>query len=353
MQKFKTLGSLSEISKSLSRFATKKRAKRGERPGEISSNVYEHGSKKKAEGQSNSQFYANMDIHGSSVAAINQSLPSPTLGSSTPTHIESPLPSPLMPVASATASPSFTEYTAVMPVSLTRKKSKGGKSFKSKLRRSLVPDTNNFSAISANSTNSTFYVNGDSPDMDSGVFTGSEKTLKIEEGCKESNSFTDLVNEIKTRNANSTHTSSTEDERRRSFATNRPLSPPPAPPVMPKNGSENANDTQRRQSKTSWYDECGVFKPDPVKELEKKAASMTNWYADSGLYQTSGDSVISSSGSSGVSTGGECNGQDDNSHSMFCNEPLYQIYSAAKLEVRFCFVPFICRSSIVNFFYSQ
>lgn len=40
----------------------------------------------------------------------------------------------------------------------------------------------------------------------------------------------------------------------------------------------------------------------------------------------------SSSGSSGVSTGGECGPGDDNSHSMFLNEPLYQIYSAAKLE---------------------
>ena len=42
---------------------------------------------------------------------------------------------------------------------------------------------------------------------------------------------------------------------------------------------------------------------------------------------------FSSSGSSGVSTGGECSPcGDENSHSMFLNEPLYQLYTAAKLE---------------------
>lgn len=44
-------------------------------------------------------------------------------------------------------------------------------------------------------------------------------------------------------------------------------------------------------------------------------------------------SNFSSSGSSGVSTGGEgspmCN---ENTHSLFLNEPLYQLYNAAKLE---------------------
>lgn len=55
------------------------------------------------------------------------------------------------------------------------------------------------------------------------------------------------------------------------------------------------------------------------------------WFVDpAGVYQTSGASVASSSNSSGVSTGGS---GDDHSHSMFLNEPLYQIYSAAKLEV--------------------
>lgn len=358
MQKFKTLSSLSEISKSLSRFATKKRSKHSSIPtvGEglagscSTSNLYHNDPSKakgtgvkygktKSEAQSNSQFYANVDFH----TKKDSPLTSPTLITSTPAQVrEDAISSPL-------SNSSFAEYTGSSshetPVPLARKKSKSGKSFKSKLRRSLVPDTSNLSAFSANPCNkSTFYVNGDSLDMDSGIFTGSDKTLKMEENNsssstatigKENDSFTDLVNEIKTRNAknnNNSQANSVDDVRRRSIANSRPLSPPPAPPViMKENGSGGVG--PRPQSKTSWYDECGVFKPDPTKDLEKKAASMTNWYADSGLYQTSGDSVISSSGSSGVSTGGECNGQDDNSHSMFSNEPLYQIYSAAKLEV--------------------
>lgn len=353
MQKFKTLSSLSEISKSLSRFATKKRSKHasGNRSGgDSSSNLYQEGpstkakapkgSKNKSEAQSNSQFYANTDFHAlrsPTATATNSNIYSPPalLATSTPSKESvpaSPVVTPTMNVSGASTNASFGEYTGVasqeMPVPLARKKSKSGKSFKSKLRRSLVPDTSSLSAFSANPINkSTFYVNGDSPDMDSGIFTGSDKTLKMEEAItltkQDNTSFTDLVNEIKNRNAKNSSNNNTTP-------TSRPLSPPPAPPVI----RDNTN--PRPQSKTSWYDECGVFKADhnAIKELEKKAASMTNWYADSGLYQTSGDSVTSSSGSSGVSTGGECNGlMDDNSHSMFMNEPLYQIYSAAKLEV--------------------
>ena len=356
MQKFKTLSSLTEISKSLSRFATKKRSKHSNRSadGESASNFYHQGpsaksskgSKGKSESRPSSQFYANMEFHASATA-INKDLggaASPVLPTSTPNGKETIISATTSPVSSS-ANSTFNEYTGSLdtPVPLARKKSKSGKSFKSKLRKSLVPDTSNLSAFSANPCNkSTFYVNGDSPDMDSGIFTGSEKALKMEETTttshssqnlqKEMNaSFTDLlVNEIKTRNAKNSQGNSTEDVRRRSIATTRPLSPPPAPPVIAKEGSVVGGG--RPTSKTSWYDECGVFKPDPTKEMEKKNSSMTNWYADSGLYQTSGDSVTSSSGSSGVSTGGECNGQDDNSHSLFCNEPLYQIYSAAKLE---------------------
>lgn len=387
MQKFKTLSSLSEISKSLSRFATKKRSKHSSSSSvssaslgvESSANLYHEGPSTKAksgkahknnnkvEAQPNSQFYANTDFHAlrsptAATAIINANVYSPPAATSTPQAVkESPMSSPGVAQVnnntssvSATTNASFGEYTGQasqeMPVPLARKKSKSGKSFKSKLRRSLVPDTSSLSAFSANPINkSTFYVNGDSPDMDSGIFTGSDKTLKMDESTstltgsgKENASFTDLVNEIKTRNSKNTNNNSVEDVRRRSIVTSRPLSPPPAPPAIKEATNNNGNGgggggiTPRPLSKTSWYDECGVFKAEhnAIKELEKKAASMTNWYADSGLYQTSGDSVTSSSGSSGVSTGGECNGlMDDNSHSMFCNEPLYQIYSAAKLEV--------------------
>lgn len=42
---------------------------------------------------------------------------------------------------------------------------------------------------------------------------------------------------------------------------------------------------------------------------------------------------FSSSGSSGVSTGGEGSPRsNENTHSLFLNEPLYQLYTAAKLE---------------------
>lgn len=378
MQKFKTLSSLSEISKSLSRFAGKKRPKHGNL-GDSTNSLYQQGSSsssssllkvklpksgKKREPQSNSQFYANTEFHAPRTPTA---APPPTPMTSTPTAMmitSSPLESVSSQVmmganvtVNSTSSPSFAEYTGVgsqqIPVPLARKKSKSGKSFKSKLRRSLVSGDGNsnlgvFNGSSngaattlttgTTATKSTFYVN-DSPDMDSGIFTGSDKTLKMEESgslatlMNKDASFTDLVNEIKTRNARNSSTS-VEDVRRRSIATSRPLSPPPAPPVIMKGDGNGGQGAVKSPRKTSWYDECGVFKADHAKELEKKTLSMTNWYADSGLYQTSGDSVTSSSGSSGVSTGGECNGTDDNSHSMFCNEPLYQIYSAAKLEVR-------------------
>lgn len=374
MQKFKTLSSLSEISKSLSRFATKKRTKHGGL-GDSTSSLYQQGTSssstsssllkgklpkggKKREPQSNSQFYANTEFHAPRTPPTPMTTSTPTAMIVSNSSLET-VPSPVVTVNS-TSSPSFAEYTGVgsqqMPVPLARKKSKSGKSFKSKLRRSLVSGDGSSSNLSVfNSSNgaatttptttpatkSTFYVH-DSPDMDSGIFTGSDKTLKMEESgslatlMNKDSSFTDLVNEIKTRNARNSSTS-VEDVRRRSIATSRPLSPPPAPPVIMKgegNGGGGQGMAVKSPRKTSWYDECGVFKADHAKELEKKTLSMTNWYADSGLYQTSGDSVTSSSGSSGVSTGGECNGTDDNSHSMFCNEPLYQIYSAAKLEVR-------------------
>lgn len=124
-----------------------------------------------------------------------------------------------------------------------------------------------------------------------------------------------------------------EADRRKTTIGIRPQNPPPPPP------DKKSLKTKRMTSTTSWYAECGLFKPETVKdevlikEGKKERGSTTSWYADAGLYQTSGDSVASSSGSSGVSTGGEGGPGDDHSHSMFLNEPLYQIYSAAKLEV--------------------
>lgn len=126
-----------------------------------------------------------------------------------------------------------------------------------------------------------------------------------------------------------------ETDRRKTTIGIRPQNPPPPPP-----SDKKSLKTKRMTSTTSWYAECGLFKPETIKDdglikenCKKERSSTTSWYADAGLYQTSGDSVASSSGSSGVSTGGEGGPGDDHSHSMFLNEPLYQIYSAAKLEV--------------------
>lgn len=355
MQKIKN--PLSEISKSLTRFAKKKKSlktsdssRKYENLNESTTSLYQTNLKTTKSGSSK--------LKKSSTLSLNQKSNDPYENTDfhTPRTPVPTSPQPLSPgvpiLESTPSSPPFAElkdskpdqsqspfleYNGTTPavVPMPRKK-KGAKSFKSKLRRSLVPDTSNLSAFNTN--RSTFYIS-DSVDVDSGIFTGSDKTLKAEDSVsslKLETSMVDLVNEIKSRNLKNTTTSSTEDVRRRSMSTSsRPLSPPPPPPtLMTQTSMDKKIQKPKRFGTTSWYDECGVFKE--VKEVEKKNSqqSMTNWYADAGLYQTSGDSVASSSGSSGVSTGGECNGTDDNSHGLFSNEPLYQIYSAAKLEVR-------------------
>ncbi|CRL00131.1 CLUMA_CG013410, isoform A [Clunio marinus] len=202
-------------------------------------------------------------------------------------------------------------------------KNKNEKSLKSKFRKGSAPSFSSSSTSniygSLASKNSTFYVT-DSLDVDSGIFAVNEKSTSSPDNSN--------------LNLNSNSTSNVNcDLKRRSIAainTSRPNDPPPPPP------SESAS---RSRGSTSWYAECGLFKNEDVhldeehvgdEKHEKVSAS---WYSDSGLYQTSSNSVASSSGSSGVSTGGECSPcGDENSHSMFLNEPLYQLYTAAKLE---------------------
>lgn len=232
---------------------------------------------------------------------------------------------------------------------LTRKKSKTGKSFKSKFRKSLGSESTNYltspSATTPDGVNgnarSTFYIS-DSVDVDSGIFTSSDKVANADDSTDANQRSVPAIEiqqapVVPTRRSKRL-ISSPELNRRKSSLGIRPNNPPPPPPP------DKRSSKSKRFGTTSWYAECGVFKADQLieqavdntpKMIAKKErnTSSSSWYADAGLYQTSGASEASSSGSSGVSTGGENGPGDDNSHSMFLNEPLYQIYSAAKLEV--------------------
>lgn len=237
---------------------------------------------------------------------------------------------------------------------LTRNKSKSGKSFKSKFRKSLASESSNYlsspssntpDSVNGNTRNSTFYIS-DSVDVDSGIFTSSDKVANPDDSTDASQRSVPAIEiqaapEVPIRRSKRL-ISSPELNRRKSSLGIRPNNPPPPPPPPGEKKSKS-----KRFGTTSWYAECGVFKADQLIEQsvdatpkmtakKERNTSSSSWYADAGLYQTSGASEASSSGSSGVSTGGECGPGDDNSHSMFLNEPLYQIYSAAKLEVNFC-----------------
>ncbi|XP_065082077.1 uncharacterized protein Exn [Ochlerotatus camptorhynchus] len=220
-------------------------------------------------------------------------------------------------------------------VSTFRKKSKSGKSLRSKLRKSLQSESSLNIGSSFNGSRSTFYVT-DSLDVDSGIFNGSEpnsssSNLNVASVGKDTPSPQKL----------SIHKTPDADRRKSlngGSPASRPTIPPPPPPISAPGGDKKFL-KNRKLGATSWYAECGVFKADSLKqaasfenELKNKERSTTSWYAEAGLYQTSDVSVASSSESSGVSTGGEGGGEDDHSHSMFVNEPLYQIYNAAKLE---------------------
>ncbi|KAJ6640769.1 Ephexin-1 [Pseudolycoriella hygida] len=270
--------------------------------------------------------YENFEFHSPRIPA-------------TPTTISSP-------VSDATASSQNLNSPIDDPSKLTRKKSKNGKSFKSKFRKSLGSESSNYltSPIAnasdgvGGSARSTFYIS-DSVDVDSGIFTSADKVTDATDASQRTVPAIEIqaAPEIPIRRSKRT-SSSPELNRRKSSLGIRPNNPPPPPPPGEKKSTKS-----KRFGTTSWYAECGVFKADQLIEQaadstpkmaskKERNTSTSSWYADAGLYQTSGASEASSSGSSGVSTGGECGPGDDNSHSMFLNEPLYQIYSAAKLE---------------------
>lgn len=253
-----------------------------------------------------------------------------------------------------------------IPTTNPRSKSKSGKSFKSRLRKSLVGttfDTKQLSVLTP--TRSTFYIedpsHGGSGELDSGF---SEKASSgdliaavnntVVSPTADSQKFNTVARKFKK------ESKSASAQRRRTTIGMRPHEPPPPPPP-PADGEVAMRVKNRNTASTFWYAECGVFKNgtslneehaslmngnvtssgkrDSQSQHSLIGMSSTSWYAEAGLYQTSGESVASSSGSSGVSTGNEAGLGDDMPHSMFQNEPLYQIYSAAKLQVNlvFCF----------------
>lgn len=230
--------------------------------------------------------------------------------------------------------------------SLLRPKPKNGKSLRSRLRKSLVGssfDTKQLSTLTP--TRSTFYIEDlpaqqveqehhGSGELDSGFSEkASSGDIPVQLPSAESQKFSTVARKAK---------KEAKAMRRRATISVRPHEPPPPPPPLP----DQRNSVNRSQldgnspvTPTSWYAECGVFKQSTNDdELATPTPSAngggSSWYAESGLYQTSGISVASSSGSSGVSTGNEATlGDDLQPHSLFSNEPLYQVYSAAKLEV--------------------
>lgn len=154
------------------------------------------------------------------------------------------------------------------------------KSLKSKFRKASTPSigssstSNIYGALS--SKNSTFYVT-DSHDVDSGIFAVNEKSTSSPDNSNLnlSSNLSNISNEMKRRSIASINGS-------------RPNDPPPPPP------SEVGSRT-RKFGSTSWYAECGLFKNDEIIEGqhadEKSSGKAASWYQESGLYQTSNNSV--------------------------------------------------------------
>ncbi|XP_015017864.2 uncharacterized protein LOC6582314 isoform X1 [Drosophila mojavensis] len=238
--------------------------------------------------------------------------------------------------------------------SLLRPKQKNGKSLRSRLRKSLVGasfDTKQLAALTP--TRSTFYIE-DPATPQQHEQQEHHGSGELDSGFSEKASSGDIPVMPSTPSAESQKFSTvarkTKKEakamRRRTTIGVRPHDPPPPPPPS----VELRNSSNRTQlephSPTSWYAECGVFKQstatltaphgtdEPTTPTPNTpGGGSSSWYTESGLYQTSGISVASSSGSSGVSTGNEAGlGDELQPHSLFFNEPLYQVYSAAKLE---------------------
>lgn len=186
-------------------------------------------------------------------------------------------------------------------------KPKGSNRIKTKLRKSLVIfDSNSNLNTPTSEAKSTFYTTSSESSQN---LSTSESTIPKK--------FSTLVKKSKFSKA-----------QRRKTATDITIPVPIEEPVY-----EN-----KMKSSTSWYTECGVFKNNlpnaavmPSTIEEKSSNGHTSWYAEVGLYQANGSPSSSADSSSGISTSGEGTSYE-NAHNVFPNEPLYQIYNAAKVE---------------------
>lgn len=184
-------------------------------------------------------------------------------------------------------------------------KPKESNRIKSKLRKSLVIFDSNSNLSSPSEGKSTFYTTGSESSQN---LTSNESIIPKK--------FPTLVK----KNKNS-------KTQRRKTSTDISV-PSPEEPIY----------ANKMKSSTSWYTECGVFKESlpnitvtPTMSEERSSNGHTSWYAEAGLYQSNGSPSSSADSSSGISTSGDANSYE-NAQNVFPNEPLYQIYNAAKVE---------------------
>lgn len=364
MKKIKNLGQLSEMTKSLVRMGKKKSSKLTSSNknklqndyNDNSSTYYEETIKKsdyqnillntnKIKSQKSTDPYENLEFHSPRSSVNNDVINTSSPKISTPNNEND--------LSKLDSSPIISPMMVNANNNLIRKKSKKGTSFRSKLRKSFISSDNLNIGTSLSGTRSTFYVSETIEVVDNVINSNSNNNSSQNENIENDMNYSTPKIIAPPRRKHKQY-KSPESNRRKSLI-GRPNDPPPPPPPLTSpsliqmaqqnniiHNNNNKNLKQKRYGKTSWYAECGVFKEDSLNvenNLIKtnrgdKIQYTTSWYADAGLYQTSGDSIASSSGSSGVSTGGEGGPGDDNNHSMFLNEPLYQIYNAAKLEVK-------------------
>lgn len=221
-------------------------------------------------------------------------VPSSTSASTPQLNIQSP---------ESEASPSYENLESSK--STEKIKPKGSNRIKSKLRKSLVIfDSNSNLSTPTSEAKSTFYTTSSESSQN---LSTSESTIPKK--------FSTLVKKSKF----------SKVQRRK---TSTDITIPTEEPLY-----EN-----KMKSSTSWYTECGVFKDTlpnvtitPSTSDEKSSNGHTSWYAEVGLYQANGSPSSSADSSSGISTSGD-GGSYENAQNVFPNEPLYQIYNAAKVE---------------------
>lgn len=169
------------------------------------------------------------------------------------------------------------------------------KSFKTKFRKSFTPligsssTSNIYGALS--SKNSTFYVT-ETTEVDSGIFSVNDKPTS-----SPNNSSLNL-------SSNSSATVSCDNKRRSistgiSSPTCRPNDPPPPPPSEKPHISEASlfsSESSELNGSASCYSECGLFRNVEMKLNvpncdTRNSKSTSSWYTESGLYQTSNNSL--------------------------------------------------------------